>query len=169
MRPLSHPITPVHATALFRRSEFRADSSGQHGRPLCGSPLEGLAILQLGFSRYDGTLISETMHRLGARNVARSETVYPLGLGKPGSLRYDGIVVNLDRYADMESGVDRLMRFRRGCPSCFVVLATADVASDDFGHHRRAICDSTLKLPLTATRLTAALEAALLNHRSSAA
>lgn len=161
--------TPVHATALFRRSELRAGDPWQYG-PLVGKPsLEGLSILQLGFSRDDGILISETMHSLGARNVARSEQVYPLGLGRPGALHYDGIVVNLDRFADVEMGVDRLMRFRRGCPSCFVVLATADVASDDFGDHRRAICDSTLKLPLTASRLAAALEAALLNFRSTAA
>lgn len=161
--------TPTHARTLFRRSELRVSDpwldSPRPGRPL----LEGLSILQLGFSRDDGSLINETIQSLGARNVARSEQVYPLGLGKPGALRYDGIVVNLDRFADVDLGVDRLMRFRRGCASCFVVLATANVASDDFGDHRRAICDSTLKLPLTAARLAAALEAALLNCRSIAA
>jgi hypothetical protein len=106
---------------------------------------------------------------MGARNVAKSEQVYPLSLGKPGSLRYDGIVVNLDRFADVEMGIDRLMRFRRASPACFIVMATAGVASDDFGHHRRAICDSTLRLPLTASRLTEALEAAISNHGSRAA
>ena len=161
--------SPVHATALFRRSELRAGDPRQYGRQLGRLSLEDLSILQLGFSRDDGRLIDETMHSLGARNVARSEQVYPLSLGRPGALRYDGIVANLDRFADLEMGVDRLMRFRRGCPSCFVLLATASVASDDLGDHRRAICDSTLKLPLTVSRLTAALEAALTNHRSRTA
>jgi hypothetical protein len=128
--------------------------------------LEGLRILQLGFSRQDGILLGETLHRLGAGHVTKSEEVYPLGLGKPGNLRYDGLVVNLDRFADVEMGVDRLLRFRRACPTCFVVMATAGVASDDFGHHRRAICDSTLRLPLTASRVIDALESALENHRS---
>lgn len=164
---LTRSIAPVPEVALFRRSEFRSAANMPNGHTGEACSLRGLAVLHLGFSRDDGVLLSETMHNLGARNVARSEHVYPLGLGKPGALRYDGIVVNIDRYADVEMGVDRLMRFRRACPSCFVVLATADVASDDFGHHRRAICDSTLRLPLTASRLTEALEAALLNHQNN--
>ncbi len=169
MFTLRPSIAPAAAVALFRRAELRPVGEVPYVRPANGTLLEGLALLQLGFSRADGILLSETMYGLGARNVARSEQVYPLGLGKPGALRYDGILVNLDRYGDIEMGVDRLMRFRRACPSSFVVLATAGVASDDLGGHRRAICDSTLKLPLTASRLTAALEAALQNHRSIAA
>jgi hypothetical protein len=165
----SPSIAPMPVMALFRRSELQASKSRPRDRLPRGPSLKGLGVLQLGFSRDDGNLISETMHGLGARNVARSEQVYPLGLGKPGALRYDGIVVNLDRYTDLEMGVDRLLRFRRACPSCFVVMATADVASDDFGLHRRAICDSTLRLPLSASRLAEALEAAMVNHRTIAA
>ena len=150
--------------ALFRRTEARSALFAPRPSFNTGLDLEGYSILQLGFARDDAALITETLQDLGARNVAKSEQVYPLGLGKPGSLRYDGIVVNLDRFADVEMGVDRLMRFRRASPSCFIIMATADVASDDLGHHRRAICDSTLRLPLTASRFTAALEAALTNH-----
>lgn len=161
-----HSTAPVSELALFRRSEARSAVNMQSAIIPEACSLRGLAVLHLGFTRDDCIVLGETLRNLGVRHVARSEHVYPLGLGKPGALCYDGIVVNLDQYADVEMGVDRLMRFRRACPSRFVVLATADVASDDFGHHRRAICDSTLKLPLTASRLTEAIGAALLNHRS---
>lgn len=157
-------LDPLPSVALFRRTELRPDLFAAPVRVQEGPSLRGQSLLQLGFSRDDGALISETLQGLGARNVARSEQVYPLGLGKPGALRYDGLVVNLDRFADVDMGVERLMRFRRAAPSCFIVMASAGVAQDDFGHHRRAICDSTLRLPLTATRLTAAIAAALTNH-----
>jgi hypothetical protein len=164
--PTTVRFAPV---TLFRRSSQPALVPVMSEAKDSGLLLQGLRILQLGFGRTDGLLLSETMQRLGARNVARSDQVSPLGLGKPGSLRYDGIVVNLDRFGDVDMGIDRLLRYRRACPTSFVVIATADVASDDFGHHRRAICDSTLRLPLTASRLTEALRAALENHLNAAA
>ncbi len=166
MLTLTRLIDPTPATPLFRRTTLPPVGTILNSAPVCSTPLAGLAVLHLGFSRDDGIQIGETAKGLGARNVAGSESVYPIGLGKPGALRYDGILVNIDRYADLEMGVDRLMRFRRASPCTFVVMATANVASDDFGHHRRAICDSTLRLPLTPSRLTQALEAAMLNHRS---
>lgn len=166
MQPPTDRFAPI---SLFRRPAPLALVPATLGATDSGLLLKGLRILQLGFGRIDGLLLSETMQRLGARNVARSDQVSPLGLGKPGSLRYDGIVVNLDRFGDVDMGIDRLLRYRRACPTSFVVIATADVASDDFGHHRRAICDSTLRLPLTASRVTEALRAALENHLSTAA
>lgn len=164
---IPHPSTVrLPSVALFRRAVRRESVAPSDGNVDDGLTLAGLRILQLGFSRQDGMLLSETMQHLGARNVAISDQVSPLGLGKPGNLRYDGFVVNLDRFGDVDIGVDRLMRFRRASPEAFVVIATADVAMDDFGHHRRAICDSTLRLPLTASRLIQALDVALVNHRS---
>ena len=154
------------SVALFRRPLTRESVAPSCGHVDDGLTLAGLRVLQLGFSRQDGMLLSETMQRLGACHVAISDQVFPLGLGKPGNLRFDGFVVNLDRFGDVDMGVERLMRLRRACPGAFVVIATAGVASDDFGDHRRAICDSTLRLPLTASRLIQALEAAVLNHRS---
>ena len=166
MWPFSPSTDRFSAPSPFRRAELGARLPATILR-LVGEPsLAGLRVLNLGFSRQDRIVLSETQHGLGAREVAASEEVYPIGLGKPGSLRYDGIVVNLDRFADTEMGVDRLMRFRRASPGTFIVMATAGVASDDFGHHRRAICDSTLRLPLTPSRLNEALMAALENHRS---
>lgn len=131
--------------------------------------LTGMRILQLGFAGQDRLLLTDTFNDLGAKHVAASAQVYPIGLCRPGNLRHDGLMVNLDRFADADHGVDSLLRFRRAVPSCFVVLAASTVARDDFGHHRKAICDSTLRLPLTASRLTEALEAAVQNHRGPAA
>ena len=156
----------VPSLDLLRRAEFPAIPSGRIDLPQAAPLLSGQRILMLGFSRQDGMLLGEVLTALGARDVAKSEQVFPLGLGQPASLRYDGIMVNVDRFADLDVGVDCLMRFRRGAPDAFVVMATGGVASDDFGHHRRAICDSTLRLPLTASRATEALESAFLNHRS---
>lgn len=162
---LFRPVSLVPPFALLRRSEFRPEHYVQNAIRNERFLLEGLDILQLGFSSTDDLILSETMHKLGARKVARSEHAHELNLGQPDFLPYDGVVINFDRFVDIEKGVDRLMHLRRACPSCFVLIATAHVLSDDFGHHRRVICDSTLRLPLSASRLTEALEAALLNHR----
>jgi len=156
----------IPSVAVFRRTEPRNEVDPSFTCPDSARLLSGLSILHLGFTRHDGVVLTETIRRLGARQVAYAEQVSPVCVERPEGLRYDGIIVNLDRFGDIDLGVERLMRFRRARPSCFVIIATADVAMDDFGHHRRAICDSTLRLPFTASRLEHALESTLANHRS---
>lgn len=69
------------------------------------------------------------------------------------------IVINLDDFASVVDAVDALLRFRKAQPECRVIAVSAFVGGDDFGFERRAMCDATLRWPLSRGRFDAALRA----------
>lgn len=73
-------------------------------------------------------------------------------------------LVNLDAFDDLETGVDVLSAFRKRCGHV-VILCSERVADDDLGAERAAICDATLKLPVSLERLRRGLRAASANRR----
>ena len=69
-------------------------------------------------------------------------------------------IVNLDAFEAVEDAVDWLLNFRLTVPECIVVAVSSFVSGDDLGSERRAICDATLRWPISKHRFDAGLRAA---------
>jgi hypothetical protein len=69
-------------------------------------------------------------------------------------------IVNLDAFDAVEDAVDWLLRFRQTKPDCIVLAVSSFVLGDDLGSDRRAICDATLRWPISKSRFDAGLRAA---------
>ena len=122
--------------------------------------LAGSNILLLGFETGLLALMREELRRNGSRTVSAAAEVERLNRDPLFCGGFDWIILDFDRFADVEDGIDTLMSFRRLCPAAGVVLVSRTVAADDTGGERRAICDATLRNPLTPARLSAALASA---------
>lgn len=77
---------------------------------------------------------------------------------------FSHILVNFDAFDDLETGVDVLAAFRKRFDHA-VVLCSEHVSYDDLGSERSAICDATLRLPISLERLQRGLRAASANSR----
>jgi hypothetical protein len=75
------------------------------------------------------------------------------------------VIVNLDAFADVSIGIEEMLSFRKANPTPAVVLISSKATGDDIDGYRRAICDATLALPLTRSRLMYGIRAALENNR----
>ena len=68
------------------------------------------------------------------------------------------LVVNGDAFGDVSCAVDALKNLREIRPSMAVVLVSSKVSGDDLSADRKAICDATLRAPMTMARLSAAID-----------
>jgi hypothetical protein len=75
------------------------------------------------------------------------------------------VIVNLDAFANVSIGIEEMLSFRKANPTPAVVLISSKATGDDLDGYRRAICDATLALPLTRSRLMYGIRAALENNR----
>jgi hypothetical protein len=75
--------------------------------------------------------------------------------------KYSTIILNLDAVDDLIYAVDSLYSFRSRYPEIGVILVSSEVRGDDMGRERAAICDATLRTPLTTQRLKDALQTAI--------
>lgn len=66
---------------------------------------------------------------------------------------FDFLFVNLDGFIDVSDGVDALLDYRMKCPGVAIVLVSRAVSGDDLSSERRAICDVTLRAPISSDRL----------------
>lgn len=78
--------------------------------------------------------------------------------------RHDVALVDADFLGDEGAMIDFGMRLRRFSPGMPVIMATKRVTASDFSTERMAICDVTLRMPITRGDLLEALSAALENH-----
>jgi hypothetical protein len=81
--------------------------------------------------------------------------------------RFDCAVINHDSFEDTETAVDAYLAFRQRFPCKVVILVSASVSGDDLGMERAAICDATLRLPVSPERLQLGVRAALTNRRTA--
>jgi CheY-like chemotaxis protein len=77
---------------------------------------------------------------------------------------FSHVVLNLDAYESTEDAVEALLDFRARSRTIVVIALTALASSDDLGSERSAICDATLRLPLTGQRLEQGLIAGQANR-----
>lgn len=74
------------------------------------------------------------------------------------------LIVDIDGFGGPELVVARLMDLRRRHPSLPVIVVSADVQFNDFTTERLAICDVTLRAPVSAPALELALAEAAVNN-----
>lgn len=70
------------------------------------------------------------------------------------------VIVNLDAFEAVEDAIECLLNFRSVKPACIVIAVSVYVLGDDLGSDRRAICDATLRWPISMSRFDSGLRAA---------
>lgn len=130
-------------------------------RKLDDNPLAGSSFLLLGFGQTDAISIREQMRRLGAPVTATCSDIAQIADVPGMGAAFNGVVVNIDAFDDLDEAVDALLEFRIRAPRMIVILVSAKVANDDFGCERRPIGDVTLRAPVSERRLQQALHTGL--------
>lgn len=155
--------SPKDGTAHGHLPQVQPRLWSEFGRRAATRPLAGLRVLVLGLDAAALMLARAELRMEGVRAVPAAATVQPLITDPAHCSDFDAVIVNFDRFADVDDGVETLLDFRRACPWVTVLLVSTRVAADDPGAERRAICDATLRSPFTGARLAAALRTAIEN------
>jgi len=77
---------------------------------------------------------------------------------------HDVALVDADFLGDEGAMIDFGIRLRRFAPAMPVIMASRRVMASDFSTERMAICDVTLRMPVTRGDLLEAMSAAIENH-----
>lgn len=125
-------------------------------------PLSRARVLLMGFAPAALSRMREELHSAGVRMVASCPSVKQLDNVVGMGLSFNLVVVNGDAFTDIDNAVDNLICFRCSAPHVRVLFVSTEVKGDDFGSDRRAICDATVRAPVSADRLRAGVRAALM-------
>lgn len=130
-------------------------------------PLGDARFLLAGFDPPTARSLRRELRTLQVRLAATCPGVHQLpdiaGMGRT----FDSLIVNMDAFSDLETGVDTLLDFRRRASDVVVILISSRVAADDLGTGRAPICDATLRHPVSPERLRIALLAGFGNHQAA--
>lgn len=126
-----------------------------------------LRVLALGFDQDDIEWLRSCLRTIGVRHICAERTMGRLLDVSDVACPFSLVIVNLDGFQSLGAAVDALLAFRKRVPGVVVIAASSQVADDDLGSERDAICDVTLRLPLTELRLRHGLIAACANNLSS--
>lgn len=130
------------------------------GKRTCGADK---AVL-VGFQPEEQGRLTEELDNIGLRTVSVRLDECSLRNLSADSCSASLLFINFDAFDAIEDGVDQLMTLRAKNSNLVVVLCSASIRGDDLGNERSALCDVTLKLPLTKSRLRTGLRAALENR-----
>lgn len=139
-----HPQTPA--------APFRATAAPARIVAFChlpGGPLDPLA---------------DALHGMGLRLDPMPLRSLPLEWFDRYASSFDAALVDADFLGDDGSMIDFGLRLRRFAPDLPIIMITSRVAQSDFSTERMAICDVTLRAPLTTATLLQALGIAVENH-----
>jgi hypothetical protein len=75
------------------------------------------------------------------------------------------LFVNVDAFADVEDAVTALLAFRRARPEVIVIINSSSLLLDGLGTERQAICEVSLRAPVTFSRFKQGMRAAIDNKR----
>ncbi len=121
-------------------------------------------VLIVGFSADQLPGLRRSIQRVGVRGIGSTPSVQKLDMFSEMKSAFSHVVVNFDAFEDTESGVDALFTFRMQASEFVIILCSAYASGDDFGTERAAICDATLRLPVSEHRVRAGLMAGTENH-----
>ena len=124
-------------------------------------PLEHSRVLLIGFRADDLCNINHALRIIGVDSVDWISNVHHLHKSCEYRLGFSHILVNIDAFHDVECAVDALLAYRSTSPDVVVVACSQMVSRDDFGCERTAICDATLKMPISTSRLAKGLVSTL--------
>jgi len=125
--------------------------------------LQGSRALVMGFEVEELASIRRALRGFGIAPVASCPSATQIADVAKMHLDFDFLLIDFDAFPSVEDGVDALLEFRKRNRHAVVVLVSANVAADDLGTERRAICDATLRAPVTDERMRRGLLDALVN------
>lgn len=123
-----------------------------------------LRVLIVGRDGADAAAVHAWLDRLGATPVHVGDRHLPLEWLDQYATGFDLSLVDADHLGDPGDVVDFGQRLRRFAPALPIIMASSSVAQDDLTTERMAICDATLKKPLTHARLERGAAHACENH-----
>lgn len=112
-----------------------------------------MRVLVVGCNMADRSMFRESLRHIGVRVVAIAPHATHLCAVADMGKSFTHIIVNLDAFGCMEDAVEALLKFRTLAPENIVIAVSSLVGGDDLGQERSAICDATLRLPVTERRL----------------
>ena len=114
-------------------------------------------VLLLGFAEDDLADLRSHLRKAGVKTTATVPSVHRLPEFANMQQAFSHVLINLDAYDTVAHGVNALLDFRAIAPGFVVILCSAEVSADDFGTERSAICEATLRLPVSAAALQQSL------------
>jgi len=135
-------------------------------RRLAYDRINKLRTLLLGFNAKE---LDQILHVFGFLDTGMTASIPDLcALQGPDDLweMFEVVMINHDGFADSETAVDEYLAFRQRFADKTVILVSRDVAQDDLTTERAAICDATLRFPLSPERLLVGLRAARSNRKA---
>lgn len=124
-------------------------------------------VLLLGFAEDDLADLRSHLRQAGVKTTATVPNVLRLPEFANMQQAFSHVLINLDAYDTVAHGVNALLAFRAIAPGFVVVLCSAEVSADDFGSERSAICEATLRLPVSAAGLQQCLVLGISNAKKA--
>jgi len=131
---------------------------------LGANPLAKARVLVAGFDPAQHSALEAQLREIGVTCVVALPCIEALSPMAASDRAFSHAIVDFDAYEDVSDGVDALLGLRSSAPGLVIVLCSAMVRGDDLGTDRQAICDATLRLPVSLPRLRDGLRAASGNH-----
>lgn len=156
---------------LFPKVKFDGERSAAHidrlwqrtDRDMNTNRLSEKKAILVGFDIEYLVAVRNELRKLGISPVASCASASQIDDIAKLRINFDLLVVNLDGFSDVSDGVDALMSYRMNCPNVTVILLSRLVSGDDFSAERRAICDATLRAPISSDRLRSGILSAMDN------
>lgn len=124
--------------------------------------LDTVDVLLVGFDANDAGSLQKM---LSAAGVATCNSVARLKVSQSERCAVTHLIVNADAFEDVNDLVKTLASFRKRNGEHAVMLTSSKLVSNDLGAERRAICDVSLRFPLSHNRLVNGILAATANNR----
>lgn len=146
------------------RPEVQIDRLWQRtDRNMYTDSLSQKTAMMVGFDVENLVALRNELRKLGISPVASCASASQIeDIGKF-RLSFDLLFVNLDGFSDVSDGVDALISYRMNRPEATVILVSHLVSGDDLSAERRAICDATLRAPISSDRLRTGILGAMDN------
>jgi len=135
-------------------------------KPVANS-LQHTRALLVGFSNDYLLDIRDKLRSIGFTATASMSDIRKIGDISKLKLGFGLAIINFDAFSDMDEAVEAMLELRSGMPDLSVVAVSDMVNGDDFGSERAPICDVTLKLPVSKTRLSQGLVMAQQNRHEA--
>lgn len=126
-----------------------------------------MRVLVVACDTVDRVSLRDSLRQIGVRIVAVAPNASQLCSVAEMGKSFTHVIVNLDAFESMEDAVEALLAFRKRAPDSVVIAVSSQVAGDDLGQERSAICDATLRFPVTERRLRQGLTRGQANRADS--
>jgi CheY-like chemotaxis protein len=163
-------VEPISNDERGKNASELLDDLGALNLSTAMEKVEGKPICQKGLSFFcgsvDGTAeiyrmwVAQSGGNLGL--LETPEAMVEALLRFPGEV--DFVMVDVDSFGDVGEAIDLCLYVRNASPDVPLILIASEVSADDFTAERMSACDATLRAPVSAGRMRAAIQAANQNN-----